>query len=163
MKQEIIKVPLRDFKNPVIVGQIIAMELENFDRFLVKSINSKSAHLRRLIDIKDAQDCSSTERKFIKLWIKLFPDISLINQYPIDKYKADFYHVETRTVIETHGGVWMSASGHNTGKGITNDCEKLCLCTSLGLRYFALTTKMINEHWLNIIANTLRNPINEKL
>ncbi|HEY9701236.1 MAG TPA: hypothetical protein V6C58_02265 [Allocoleopsis sp.] len=156
MKQEIVKIPLKDFNNPVVVGQIITLESENFNQFLVKSINSKSVHLRKLIDIRDAIDTSTAEQKFIKLWLLLFPDISLVNQYPIEKYKADFYHIPTRTVIETHGGVWLPTSGHNTGKGVTSDCEKLCLCTSLGMKYFALTTKMINEHWLTVIAKTLR-------
>ncbi|HEY9701452.1 MAG TPA: hypothetical protein V6C58_03360 [Allocoleopsis sp.] len=163
MKQEIIKVPLKDINSPVVVGQIITLESENFSQFMVKTINSKSAHLRRLVDIRDIAECSSLEQKFVDLWLKLHPDISLINQFPVldygqspvKTYKADFYHIPSSTVIEIHGGIWMPASGHNTGSGITKNCEKLCLCTSLGMKYFALTSKMINEYYLNLIANTI--------
>jgi hypothetical protein len=154
MKQEIIKIPLSDFNKPVTIGQIISLESENFNQFMVKSINSKSVHLRKLIDIRDVTECSTTERKFIKMWILLHPNISLINQFPIHQYKADFFHVSSGTVIETHGGVW-NYGGHNTGVGVTSDCKKLCLCTSLGYKYFALTTEMINEEYLNMIANVV--------
>jgi very-short-patch-repair endonuclease len=88
------------------------------------------------------------------MWTLLYPGISLINQFPIEKYKADFFHIPSRTVIETHGGVWTHG-GHNTGVGVTSDCKKLCLCTSLGYKYFALTTEMINEEYLNMIVKTI--------
>ncbi|HEY9703182.1 MAG TPA: hypothetical protein V6C58_12085 [Allocoleopsis sp.] len=170
MKQEIIKVPLSNFNNPVVVGQIITLESENFSQFMVKTINSKSAHLRRLIDIRDVTECSDLEQKFVQSWLKLYPNISLINQFPIldynqspvKTYKADFYHISSSTVIEIHGGIWMAASGHNTGSGITRNCEKLCLCTSLGMKYFTLTSKMINEYYLNLIANTIMDKENAK-
>ncbi len=169
-KQEIIKVPLLDFDKPVIIGQILSLESENFNQFLVKSTNRKSAHLRRLIDIRDVVECSDLEQKFINLWLKLYPAISLVNQFPIldynqspvKTYKADFYHIPSSTVIEIHGGIWMAASGHNTGSGITKNCEKLCLCTSLGMKYFALTSKMINEYYLNLIAKVLLGGENGK-
>lgn len=160
MKQEIIKIPLSNFNKSVSIGQIITLESENFNQFMVKSVNSKSVHLRRLVDIRDVTECSTTEQKFIKMWVLLYPNISLISQFPIDKYKADFFHISSRTVIETHGGIW-TVGGHSTGSGITRDCEKLCLCTSLGYKYFALTTKMINDQWLGIIAKTLLGEANE--
>ena len=151
MKQEIIKMPLSGFNKSVTIGQIITLES---NQFMVKSINTKSVHLRRLINIRDITECSSTEQKFIKMWLLLYPNIPLISQFPIEKYKADFYHIQSHTIIETHGGVW-NHGGHNTGVGVTSDCKKLCLCTSLGYKYFALTTEMINEEYLNMIASVI--------
>lgn len=163
MRQEIIKVPLKNFNCKINTNQIVTLESENFGQFLVKSINTKTVYLRRLTDIRDMSDYSTLERKFAVLWVELFPGISLISQFPIfdynqsptKTYKADFYHIKSKTIIEIHGGIWMPASGHSTGKGITKDCEKLCLCTSLGMKYFALTSKMINPYYLELIAKTI--------
>ena len=148
------RVPLKDFDNPIEPKQIIILPSDN-NYYYVESKNTKSATLKPLLRINQVKECSSTERKFIQLWTYFFPEIELIFQMPLpNRFRADFFHIPTKTVIETHGGVWLKG-GHTTGVGVTNDCRKICICTSLGYKFFAISTQMITEEWLRLIANTI--------
>ena len=48
-------------------------------------------------------------------------------------------------LIEIQGGVWMDKSGHNTGRGVTRDCEKMNLGVLAGYRLLSFTSDMVNS------------------
>jgi len=52
---------------------------------------------------------------------------------PDRRFAYDFFigslNREVPLLIELQGGTWMKRAGHNTGKGIQRDCEKLNLAT----------------------------------
>lgn len=48
-------------------------------------------------------------------------------------------------LIEIQGGIWKGKSGHNTGRGITRDCEKANLATAHGFFTMFFTGKMIDS------------------
>ena len=158
MEKTIIRLPLSDFNSLPELRQIICLPNQDFTDYEVIEINSKSVKLRQLIDIKDITKCSSAERKFADKWLELYPDMSLYFQYNIDRYRADFYHHPSKTVIEVHGGIWLGKqgrSGHGSGVGLTNDVKKLNTCMNLGYKVFALTPELICEEWLNLIYQNL--------
>ena len=47
-------------------------------------------------------------------------------------------------LVEVQGGIWKPG-GHSTGKGITRDCEKLCLATLAGWRCLQVTKEHIES------------------
>ena len=158
MEKKIIRMPLNQFNSVPKDRDIINLESENFTDFEVIEVNSKSVKLRQLIDIRDITKCSSAERKFADKWLQLYPDVSLYHQYNIDRYRADFYHHPSKTVIEIHGGIWLGKqgrSGHGSGVGLTNDVKKLNTCMNLGYKFFALTPELICEEWLRLIHSNL--------
>lgn len=48
-------------------------------------------------------------------------------------------------LIEIQGGVYMTKGGHNTGNGITRDCEKANLATLHGYRTLFFTADMVKS------------------
>jgi hypothetical protein len=48
-------------------------------------------------------------------------------------------------LVELQGGTWMVRSGHNTGKGIQRDCEKLNLATLNEYAVMQFTTQMVED------------------
>ncbi|SRR5579883_2972172 len=92
---------------------------------------------------------SKLEDKFLSKWNQLYPALPLIPEYYFCKprrFRADFAHVETMTLIDIQGGVWMGGkSKHSSGVGITRDCEKLFLANTNGFAMFYLTSNMIAD------------------
>lgn len=48
-------------------------------------------------------------------------------------------------LVEVQGGVYMRRGGHNTGAGITRDCEKACLAAVHGYRVLPVTTEQVRS------------------
>ena len=91
---------------------------------------------------------SPLEKKFMTLWQEYWPELYLYQEYQVSKarrYRADFCCPQSRVVIEIQGGIWMPRSGHNSGSGITRDCEKACFYAMRGYLYFPLVSKMITR------------------
>jgi len=60
------------------------------------------------------------------------------------KYRLDFAHLLSQVAVEIQGGIWKPG-GHNTGVGISRDCEKLSLAASLGWRVLPVTGRMVED------------------
>lgn len=59
---------------------------------------------RHMMEIRQSlKNGSPIEIAFYEAWCALYPSIPLERQYPIGKYRVDFAHVETHTVIELDG------------------------------------------------------------
>lgn len=103
------------------------------------------------------------EEEFAILWEYLYPNIDLIAQYPIKRYRIDFCHPQSKVIIECQGGTWVAGLGHSSGKGIEQDCKKFCTLAGLGYLIFPLTCTMISTEWLEVIARGINNRIAQKL
>lgn len=58
-------------------------------------------------------------------------------------YRSDFAWPEQRVLVEVEGAIWAGGkSGHNSGTGITRDCEKANLATLRGWR----TLRFVEKH-----------------
>lgn len=111
------------------------------------------------IHLSEMSTISKLETKFLNLWGYLFPDTELVHDstfIPQRRYRGDLLHPETKTVIEIQGGIWLPRGGHNTGIGITRDCEKNALATYHGWAVFPIVSSMINERWLTMIYDTIQ-------
>jgi very-short-patch-repair endonuclease len=62
---------------------------------------------------------------------------------PERRYRFDFRLDGTNILVEVQGGVWMNKAGHNTGAGITRDCEKFSLAVANGYKVMPLTPSQI--------------------
>jgi len=58
------------------------------------------------------------------------------------KWRADFAHLPSRTLIEIEGGIW-SGGRHSRGSGFEQDCEKYLEAALLGWRVLRLTGKQL--------------------
>lgn len=100
---------------------------------------------------------SELEQQFDKLWESFYPNIDLeaeVTIIPKRKFRFDYIHREARVAIEINGGIFVP-SGHSTGVGIQRDYEKNNLATADGWAVFLLSSEMINQYWLAIIAETI--------
>ena len=71
------------------------------------------------------------------------------------KWRLDFAWPRQRVAVEIQGGIWMRKGGHNTGRGISRDAEKLNEAQFLGWRIFQLTPEMITIDNLERIKNLI--------
>lgn len=96
------------------------------------------------------------EKFFEFLW-KALKGPPLVAQYspiPGRKYKSDFAEIESKTLIEIDGGIWVRG-GHSTGKGKSRDCEKDLEAHLLGWRTVRLVPEMITGHNIKRIIELL--------
>jgi very-short-patch-repair endonuclease len=103
---------------------------------------------------------SYLENQFASLWLYYYPKIDLHQEYrfaPPRRYRWDFCHPESKVAIEIQGGIFMKKSGHNTGSGVTKDYKKACLAAAKGWKIFYLSSSMITENYLKLIAQTIQN------
>lgn len=76
---------------------------------------------------RDEKPPSRLERKFQHYWQSLGGPV-LEREYrfhPTRKWRADFAHAESRTLIEIEGGIYIAGGGrHNRAAGFVADLEK---------------------------------------
>jgi very-short-patch-repair endonuclease len=118
---------------------------------------------------------SALEDQFLGLWQAHFPSLPLIREYSdveaweadfqeryakskrSKRYRADFVHLPSKTIIEIQGGVY-SRGRHVTGSGYERDCRKYNLAQSCGWKVFLLSAKMAKEtFWIEKIAACLQS------
>jgi hypothetical protein len=97
---------------------------------------------------------SPLERKFRALWIEFAPAIGIEPEYrfePARRWRFDFAHPSTKIAVELEGGIHMQGR-HNRAQGMMDDAEKYNHAASLGWRVFRLTTGMVTEANVKMIA-----------
>lgn len=71
-------------------------------------------------------------------------------------YRYDFAHIEKRVAVEINGSVWQKG-GHNTGKGLIRDYDKLNQAQLQGWQVYIFTPQQVKSgHAINTILQLLR-------
>lgn len=89
---------------------------------------------------------STLEKKFFWTWMACKNAPVIMHEQklvPGRRFRCDFYHPESKTVIEIEGGAY-SGGRHTRGKGFEDDCEKYLLLTLGGFTVIRLSAKQIN-------------------
>lgn len=100
---------------------------------------------------------SRLEEKFLFLW-KACGGSPLLREFmfhPVRKWRADFTHVESRTLIEIEGGIHIRGR-HNTAAGFTEDCEKYLEAVLHGWRVIRLVDSQLTRETVErLVALTM--------
>lgn len=97
---------------------------------------------------------SRLERRFSLLWHSLNgPALeSEFRFHPTRKWKADFAHLPSRTLIEIEGGIWICGR-HTTPRGFAADAEKYLEAALGGWRVVRLVdAQLVSETLRRVIA-----------
>jgi very-short-patch-repair endonuclease len=92
---------------------------------------------------------SRLEKKFVFLWRCLDgpPLEREFRFHPKRKWRADFAHLPSRTLIEIEGGAWVGGR-HNRGSGFVADAEKYLEAVLAGWRVVRLTERQLDADWI---------------
>lgn len=93
---------------------------------------------------RDAKPPSRLEQKFLTLWKALGgPDLIAEHRFhPTRKWRADFAYIESRTLIEIEGGIYIQGR-HNRAAGFIADTEKYLEAFLAGWAVVRLTSAQI--------------------
>lgn len=97
---------------------------------------------------------SSLESRFRFYWLALNGP-PLLEEFKFcgsRKWRADFAHIESRTIFEIEGGVW-NRGRHTRPVGFFADAEKYLEATLQGWRVIRLTEKQIKPQTIERIIN----------
>ncbi|MBP7948890.1 MAG: hypothetical protein KA004_04480 [Verrucomicrobiales bacterium] len=98
---------------------------------------------------------SKLEARFILLWrIAQGPKLEREFQFdPKRKWRADFAHLPSRTLIEIEGGLFLPGGGrHNRGSGYAKDAEKYLEAALAGWTVLRLTVRQLEVEFIERIA-----------
>ena len=71
--------------------------------------------------------------------------------HPVRKWRSDFVHHDTMTLIEVEGGI-HGYGRHNRASGFIKDSEKYLEATLLGYRVIRLVSDQLNPETLDRVA-----------
>ena len=110
---------------------------------------------------RDKTPSSRLERKFLLYWQSLGGP-ALEREYrfhPTRKWRADFAHVESRTLIEVEGGIYIAGGGrHNRAAGFVADLEKHLTAALDGWCVLRLAEPFITAPMVERIIGFVRMP-----
>ena len=100
---------------------------------------------------------SPLERQFSDLWQMLGgPELKPQHKFePMRRWRADFAHLASRTLIEIEGGLYQQGR-HNRAHGYQADCEKYNWATMTGWRVIRLTSMMLTPDYVESIIQWVR-------
>lgn len=101
---------------------------------------------------------SRLERRFSLLWRSLNgPALeSEFRFHPTRKWKADFAHLPSRTLIEIEGGIWIRGR-HTTPRGFAADAEKYLEAALGGWRVVRLVDAQLKVSTLGRVIELLKS------
>lgn len=105
---------------------------------------------------------SRLESRFLLLWrVAQGPHLEReVKFHASRRWRADFAHPETRTLIEIEGGIFLPGGGrHSRGAGYAKDAEKYLEAVLAGWTVIRLTQKQLELDFIERIVawiNTLR-------
>ena len=104
---------------------------------------------------------SRLESKFLLLWrVAQGPPLEReVRFHASRRWRADFAHIESRTLIEIEGGIFIPGGGrHNRGGGYAKDAEKYLEAVLAGWTVIRLTAHQLEVDFIERIVawiNTL--------
>lgn len=101
---------------------------------------------------------SNLERRFELIWHAL-DGPKLESEYrfhPARRWRADYAHIESRTLIELEGGVWVGGR-HNRAAGFVADAEKYLEAALGGWRVVRLVGSQLNLNTIGRLITAIRN------
>ena len=96
-------------------------------------------------------------RQFEYLW-RMWDGPELAKEYRFRvqrRWRFDYYHADSNTAIELHGGVW-SEGRHTRGKGFLGDLEKMNAAQMQGITVLQLGTGQVDDAHVGEIADWVR-------
>ena len=105
---------------------------------------------------------SSLEKRFKLVWRSVKgPELEEeFRFHPVRKWRADFTHKDTMTLIEVEGGLWVYGR-HNRATGFIADSEKYLEAALLGYRVIRLVEPQITPEILDRVARFLEERSSE--
>lgn len=100
-------------------------------------------------------NASRLEETFLLLWNEITDNEPLVREYkfhPTRKWRADFYHKGSNTLIEIEGGT-RRGGRHNRADGYARDTEKYNAASALGYNIQRLTDVNLDYENVKKIAN----------
>ena len=101
---------------------------------------------------------SKLESKFLFLWrVAQGPHLEREVQFHTSRrWRADFAHIESRTLIEIEGGIFMAkGSRHTRGAGYAKDAEKYLEAVLAGWTVIRLTERQLEIDFIERIVDLL--------
>jgi very-short-patch-repair endonuclease len=99
---------------------------------------------------------SKLESRFLLLWrVAQGPTLEReFRFHPERKWRADFAHMESRTLIEIEGGIFIPGGGrHSRGAGYAKDAEKYLEAVLAGWTVIRLTEKQLELDFIERIVS----------
>ena len=106
---------------------------------------------------RDQKPPSRQERRFLLYWQSLGgPELKPSSSFTrLARWRADFAHIESRTLIEIEGGIWIQGR-HNRPQGFAKDAEKYLEAALDGWRVLRLTELQITAPMIERIITFIR-------
>lgn len=124
------------------LGQILARGDLKIQETGKRAAGAQNATPRPRIPAERANNELSA--RFEQLW-RLLDGPALETEYrfhPVRRWRADYCHPSSRTLIELEGGIY-SQGRHTRAGGYQGDCEKYNAATMAGWRVIRLATGMV--------------------
>ena len=108
---------------------------------------------------RDTRSPSKLEDRFLMLWqLAKGPPLEREFRFHAERrWRADFAHLPSRTLIEVEGGIWIQGR-HNRAAGFNADLEKYLAAGLLGWRVFRLGTEQITMENITRLIPLVRPP-----
>ena len=106
---------------------------------------------------RGANPPSRLERRFETLWKALGgPELEReFRFHPVRRWRADFAHLPSRTLIEIEGGIYVNGR-HNRAAGFAADLEKYLEASLDGWRVMRLGPKELRSECIKRIVTMVR-------
>jgi hypothetical protein len=104
---------------------------------------------------------SKLESRFLFLWrVAQGPPLEReVRFHPTRKWRADFGHLESRTLIEIEGGIFIPGGGrHNRGGGYAKDAEKYLEAVLADWTVIRLTRAQLELEFIERIVAWINTP-----
>jgi very-short-patch-repair endonuclease len=104
---------------------------------------------------------SKLESRFLFLWrVAQGPPLEREVQFhPSRRWRADFAHLESRTLIEIEGGIFLRGGGrHSRGAGYAKDAEKYLEAVLADWTVIRLTERQLELDFIERIVAWINTP-----
>ena len=105
---------------------------------------------------------SRLESRFLLLWrVAQGPPLEReVRFHTSRRWRADFAHLATRTLIEIEGGIFLPGGGrHSRGAGYAKDAEKYLEAVLAGWTVIRLTERQLEIDFIERIVGWISNRI----